>query len=282
MEILSETIKQIEKQFGKGTIMNFNDKNEKIDVIPSGSILLDNALGIGGFPKGRIIEMYGNESCGKTTIALQVVAQCQNLGGKCVYIDLEHALDSNYCTKNGVNIKELLIINPESAEQTFSIIEALIKTGSIDLIVIDSVAALVPQAELQGEFNDQTIGLQARIMSKGLRIIQSLLEKNSTCVVFINQIREKIGIIYGSNETTTGGRALRFYASIRLELRKSELIKKGEDVIGIKTSVKTVKNKLAPPMQKTFVDIYFDKGFDSTIEIIDFAIEKGVIEKNGS
>jgi recombination protein RecA len=282
MTSITETIKKIETQFGKGLILNLNKKDEITEVIPTGSMLLNNILGVGGFPKGRIIEIFGNESCGKTTVALQTVAQCQNLGGKCAYIDLEHALDINYCKANGIDPEKIMIVQPENAEQTFDLIEALIKTGEIDLIVVDSVAALVPEAELTGEFSDQTIGLHARIMSKGLRIIQSLLTKDSTSVIFINQIREKVGVMYGNNETTTGGRALRFYASIRLELRKSELIKNGDEVIGIRISAKTVKNKLAPPLQKAFVDIYFDKGFDHTSEIIDFALEKGVIEKKGS
>ncbi|GMO13248.1 MAG: recombinase RecA [Mycoplasmoidaceae bacterium] len=281
-DIINETIKKLQNQFGKGTILNINNQKELIEVIPSGSLMLDNILGVGGFPKGRITEIYGNESCGKTTISLQAVVQCQGLGGKCVYIDLEHALDLSYCKKLGIDLDNLIVIQPESAEQTFSIIEALLKTGTIDLIVVDSVAALVPKAELDGDFGDQTMGLHARIMSKGLRIIQTLLEKNSTAIIFINQIREKIGVMYGNNETTTGGRALRFYASLRLELRRSELLKDSDNVIGIKIAVKTVKNKLAPPMQKAFVDIFFDKGYDETNEIIDFALEKGVIEKRGS
>jgi recombination protein RecA len=279
---MNETIKKLENEFGKGMIMNFNKEKELVEVIPTGSLMLDNVLGIGGFPKGRITEIYGNESCGKTTISLQAVAQCQLLGGKCVYIDLEHALDIAYCKKLGIDLSKMIVIQPENAEQCFSIIEALLRTGTIDLIVVDSVAALVPKVELEGDFSDQTMGLHARIMSKGLRIIQTLLEKNSTAVIFINQIREKIGVVYGNNETTTGGRALRFYASIRLELRRSELLKEGEDAVGIKILAKTIKNKLAPPLQKAYVDIFFDKGYDTTNEIIDFALEKGVIEKRGS
>jgi recombination protein RecA len=282
VDILNETLKKLQNEYGKGMILDFNESSESVEIIPSGSLSLDNTLGIGGFPKGRITEIFGNESCGKTTIALHAVAQCQKMGGKCVYIDLEHALDINYCKKIGIDVNKLLIIHPENAEQTFSILEALIKTDEIDLMVVDSVAALVPKAELEGNFEDQTIGINARIMSKGLRIIQSLLEKKSTGIIFINQIREKIGVVYGNNETTTGGRALRFYASIRLELRRSELLKEGDKVIGIGITARTIKNKLAPPMQRGTINIYFDCGFDPTMEIINFAIEKGIIEKRGS
>jgi recombination protein RecA len=281
MDILASTIKKLQDEYGKQMIIDTKDDQQSVEIIPTGSLTLNNVLGIGGIPKGRITEIFGNESCGKTTIALQTVAQCQKMGGRCAYIDLEHALDTNYCKKIGINLKELLIIHPENAEQTFSIIEALVKTDELDLLVVDSVAALVPKAELEGEFDDQTIGLNARIMSKGLRIIQSLLEKKSTGIIFINQIREKIGVMYGNNETTTGGRALRFYASIRLELRRSELLKSGDGVIGIAVAAKTIKNKLAPPMQRGIVNIYFDSGFDPNSEIINFAIEKGIIEKRG-
>jgi recombination protein RecA len=281
-KLFDEAIKQIEIQFGKGSITTFGNDYSEIEVIPSGSIQLDRALGIGGYPKGRVIEIYGNESSGKTTLALQAIAQCQKLNGKCAYIDLEHALDGKYCEVNGVDLSKLLLAQPDSGEQAFSLIEALIKTSMIDLIVVDSVAALVPNAELNGEFEDQTIGLQARMMSKGLRIIQSLMAQHNTTIIFINQIREKIGVMFGNPETTTGGRALKFYSSVRIELRKVELIKNGNDCIGIKTSAKIVKNKVAPPLYKAFIDIYFDKGIDHTIEIIDFALEKGVIDKKGA
>jgi recombination protein RecA len=281
-KLFDEAIKQIEIQFGKGSVTTFANDNEPIEVIPSGSIQLDRALGVGGYPKGRVIEIYGNESSGKTTLALQAISQCQKLNGKCAYIDLEHALDGKYCEVNGVDLSKLLLAQPDSGEQAFALIEALIKTDMIDLIVVDSVAALVPNAELIGDFEDQTIGLVARMMSKGLRIIQGLMAKHNTTVIFINQIREKIGVMFGNPETTTGGRALKFYSTIRMELRKVELIKNGNDCIGIKTSVKIVKNKVAPPLYKAFVDIYFDKGIDHTIEIIDFALEKGVIEKRGA
>lgn len=282
-KLFDEAMKQIEVQFGKGMIASLNGAaNEGIPVIPTGSIQLDRAIGINGYPKGRVIEIFGNESCGKTTLALQAVAQCQKQGGKCVYIDLEHALDGKYCTANNVDLKKLMLAQPDSGEQAFALIESLIKTDMIDLIVVDSVAALVPNAELIGEFEDQTIGLQARMMSKGLRIIQGLIARHNTTIIFINQIREKIGVVYGNPETTTGGRALKFYSSIRIELRKSELLKDGNDCVGIKVCAKLVKNKLAPPLTKAFIDIYFDKGIDHTSEVIDFAIEKGVIDKKGA
>jgi recombination protein RecA len=281
-KLFNDAIKQIEAQFGKGSIATFTDEQKPMEVIPSGSLQLDRALGVGGYPKGRVVEIYGNESSGKTTLALQAVSQCQKLGGKCAYVDLEHALDAKYCEINGVDLSKLLLAQPDSGEQAFSLIEALIKTDMIDLIVVDSVAALVPNAELIGDFEDQTIGLQARMMSKGLRIIQGLMAKHNTTVIFINQIREKIGVMYGNPETTTGGRALKFYSSVRIELRRSELIKSGNDCVGIKTAAKIVKNKVAPPLYKAMIDIYFDKGFDHTGEIIDFALEKGVVEKRGA
>jgi recombination protein RecA len=281
-KMFDETIRQIELQFGKGSLTNFEKTDQKIDVIPTGSLALDNAIGVGGYPKGRVVEIYGNESSGKTTLALQAVSQCQKNGGKAAYIDLEHALDIHHCEINGVNLKELLLAQPDSGEQTFALIEALIKTNMIDLIVVDSVAAMVPQVELEGEIGDQTIGVHARLMSKGLRVIQGMLAKHNTTIIFINQIREKIGVMYGNPETTTGGRALKFYASLRIELRKTELLKSGNDCIGIKTCAKITKNKVAPPLFKAMIDIYFDKGIDHTLEIIDFAIEKGVIEKKGS
>lgn len=281
-KLFEEAIKQIEAQFGKGSIAQLTNNGEKVDVIPSGSLQLDRALGVGGYPKGRIIEIFGNESSGKTTLSLQAIAQCQKLGGRCAYIDLEHALDAKFCEINEVDLSKLLLAQPESGEQAFSIMEALIKTGMVDLIVVDSVAALVPNAELVGEIEDQTIGLHARLMSKGLRVLQGLIAKHNTTVIFTNQIREKVGVMFGNPEITTGGRALRFYASIRMELRKNELLKNGNDVVGIKTCAKIVKNKVAPPLYKAFVDIYFDKGIDHTGEIIDFALEKGVVSKKGA
>ncbi|MBQ6280292.1 MAG: recombinase RecA [Mycoplasma sp.] len=280
-KLLEQAIKKIEVQFGKGYVTKFNDK-QTIDVIPSGSIKIDKILGIGGYPKGRIIEIYGNESCGKTTLALQAIASCQSIGGKCAYLDLEHALDAKFCIANGIDLSKLLLAQPDSGEQTFQLISALIKTGMIDLIVVDSVAAIVPESEVEGKFSDQTIGLQARIMSKGLRIIQGLLSKYNTTIIFINQIREKVGVFYGSNEITTGGRALKFYSSIRLELRRAELIKNGSECIGIKTLAKVVKNKLAPPLNKAYIDIYFDQGINHNEEIIQYAIDYEIIQKKGS
>ncbi len=282
-ELFEQTIKEIETQFGKGSIGNLDAiKPIKCDIIHTGSINLDKALGCGGYPKGRIIEIYGNESSGKTTLALQAISQCQQNGGKCAYIDAEHALNNKYCQANNIDTKKLLLAQPETGEQTFAIIEALIKTGIIDLIVVDSVAALVPEAEINGEYEDQNIGLHARLMSKGLRIIQSVLSKYKTTIIFINQIREKVGIFYGNNKITTGGWALKFYSSIRIELNRYELLKTGTNVIGIKTIAKIVKNKMAPPMTSCFLNIYFDRGFDNDTEIIDNAIESNVIHKVGS
>lgn len=281
-KIFDETIHQIELQFGKGSITNFEKTNAKVDIIPTGSLSLNNALGVGGYPKGRVIEIYGNESSGKTTLALQAISECQKMGGRCAYIDLEHALDMHHCEMNNVDLKKLLLAQPDSGEQTFSLIEALIKTGMIDLIVVDSVAAMVPQIELEGQISEQTIGVHARLMSKGLRILQGMLAKYNTTIIFINQIREKIGVMYGNPETTTGGRALKFYSSVRIELRKTELLKNGSDCVGIRTCAKITKNKVAPPLFKAMIDIYFDKGIDHTLEIIDFAIEKGIVEKKGS
>ena len=280
-KLFEQALKQIETQFGKGYLTNFAN-GERIDVIPSGSLQLDEALQIKGYPRGRIIEIYGNESCGKTTLALQAVASCQKINGKCAYIDLEHALDARYCEANGIDLSKLLLAQPDSGEQAFSLLNALVKTGMIDLIVVDSVAAIVPEAEIEGDFGDQTIGLQARIMSKGLRILQPLLAKYNTTVIFINQLREKVGVFYGSNEITTGGRALKFYSSIRIELRRSELLKDGNNCVGIRSTAKIVKNKLAPPLFKTNIDFYFDQGIDHTVEIIDFALERNIIEKRGA
>lgn len=281
-KIFDEAIKQIQEQFGKGCIASFSKNAGNVDVIPSGSLQLDKALGVGGYPKGKIIEIYGNESSGKSTLAMQAVASCQRINGKCAYIDVEHSLDAKYCEANGIDLSKLLLAQPDSGEQAFALIEALVKTGMIDLIVVDSVAALVPQAEIDGEISDQTIGLHARLMSKGLRILETLLAKYNTTVIFINQIREKIGVMFGNNETTTGGRALRFYSSIRIELKRAELIKRGNDCIGIKSCAKIVKNKLAPPLMRAYIEIYFNEGIDHTMEIIDYALEMNVIEKRGA
>lgn len=279
-----ETLKEIEKQFGKGTIYSPNEKNE-IDVIPTGNLHLNRALGIGGYPKGRIIEIYGNESSGKTTLALQAVSQCQKSGGIAAYIDVENALTAEYCAKNNVDLNKMLLAQPDSGEQAFSIMEALIKTGKVNLIIVDSVAALTPEQELKGDFNDQNIGLHARMMSKGLRIIQSLAAKYNVAIIFINQIREKVNtgfIALGNNETTTGGRALKFYSSMRIEIKRQELIKNNGECIGIRSNARIVKNKLAAPLKVAPIDIYFSCGFDYVNEIIDFALERELIEKKGT
>ena len=283
-DIYKEVINKINVKFGEGTLQFLIDKNKEqnqINVIKSGSYFIDKALGIGGYPKGRIIEIYGAESCGKTTIALKAVAECQKNGEKAVYIDAEHALDSTYAQKLGVNLNEIVLCQPSSGEQTFSIIEALIKTNLVSLIIVDSVAALTPQQELNGDFDDQTIGLQARMMSKGLRIIQSLLNENIT-IIFINQIRDKIGISYGSSSTTTGGRALKFFSSLRIEAKKQEVIKNNDEAVGFKIKLTVVKNKLARPLTNAIIDLYFSNGFNYDNEIIDIAINEGVINKNGS
>jgi len=281
--LFEQTIKEIETQFGKGSIISLDSsKAVNCPVISTGSINLNKALGCGGYPKGRIVEIYGNESSGKTTLALQAIAQAQKAGGKCAYIDAEHALDNKYCLANGVDTKKLLLAQPESGEQAFAIIEALVKTGMIDLIVVDSVAALVPEAEINGEYEDQNIGLHARLMSKGLRILQTVLSKYNTTIIFINQIREKVGIMFGDNKTTPGGWALKFYSSQRIELRRCEVLKSGTSVIGIKTLARVIKNKMAPPLTSCYLDIYFNKGFDTTAEIIDNAIESNIIQKSGS
>ncbi len=281
--ILEETIEKIENKYGKGTLRYFNEKKYLDEnVISSGSISLDNALGINGFPKGRIIEIYGNESSGKTTIALQCIAECQKNNGNVAYIDAENALDSKYCKKIGVNLSKMLLSQPDSGEQAFSVIDALLKTNEIDLIVVDSVAALIPESELNGEVYDQNIGAHARLMSKGLRMIQTSIAKTNTTIIFINQIREKVGVIFGNPEVTTGGRALKFFSSIRLEIRKSELLKSGTDIIGIKSKITVSKNKLAPPLKVCYVDIFFGEGFNHRNEIINFSIDYEIIKKSGS
>lgn len=282
-KLFEQTIKEIETQFGKGSIMSLDSsKPIACDVISTGSINLNKAIGVGGYPKGRIIEIYGNESSGKTTLALQAVASCQRSGGKCAYVDVEHALDQKYCLSNGVDTKKLLLAQPETGEQSFAIVEALIKTGMIDLIIVDSVAALVPEAELNGEYEDQNIGLHARLMSKGLRILQTVMAKYQTTVIFINQIREKVGILFGDNKTTPGGWAMKFYSSLRIELKRIEALKSGTNIIGIRSLARVVKNKVAPPMQSCYLDIYFNKGFDNVAEIIENAISMNIIQKSGS
>jgi recombination protein RecA len=274
---------QIEKAFGKGTIMKLGERPDiSIDTISTGSLVVDYALGIGGMPRGRIVEIYGPESSGKTTIALHVVAEAQREGGYAAFIDAEHAFDPKYAKALGINIDELLVSQPDNGEQALEIAETLIRSGAIDVIVIDSVAALVPKAELEGEMGDSHMGLQARLMSQALRKLTAVVNKTSTCVIFINQIRDKIGVMFGNPETTTGGRALKFYSSIRMEIRRIGSIKKGEDVIGNRTSVKIVKNKLAPPFRKAEFNIMYGVGISRVAEVLDLAVEMDIIQKRGS
>lgn len=279
-KLLNDALKEIEKKFGKHTFNNVDNFN--VETISTGSYLLDKTTGINGLPRGRIIEIYGNESSGKTTIALQTIKKCLEDNGNVAYIDAENALDSKYVESLNIDANKLLIANPEYGEQAFSIIDALIKTNMIDLIIVDSVAALIPKSELEGDISDQTVGCHARMMSKGLRMIQSTIAKSKTCVVFINQVREKVGILFGNNEVTTGGRALKFFSSLRMEVKRSELLKTGSEIVGIKSKVSITKNKLAPPFKSCFIDIFFGKGFDPKKEILDFAIEYDIIKKSGS
>ena len=282
-QLLNEALKQIEKQYGKGSIMKLGERSlVEVDVISSGSLSIDNVLGVGGFPKGRIIEIYGPESSGKTTLALQAIAECQKANGKYAFIDAEHAIDPKYAKALGVDIDELILSQPDSGEQALEIAEVLIKSGAIDLIVIDSVAALVPQAELDGEMGDSNIGLHARLMSKAMRKLAGSMSANNCTAIFINQLREKVGVMFGNPEVTTGGRALKFYASIRLEVRKGEPIKSGSDVIGNKVNVKCAKNKVAPPFKSCTVEIYYGEGISHLSEIVSLGVEYGIIEKSGS
>ena len=282
-QLLNEALKQIEKQYGKGSIMKLGERSlVEVDVISSGSLSIDNVIGVGGFPKGRIIEIYGPESSGKTTLALQAIAECQKANGKCAFIDAEHAIDPKYAKALGVDIDELILSQPDSGEQALEIAEVLIKSGAIDLIVIDSVAALVPQAELDGEMGDSNIGLHARLMSKAMRKLAGSMSANNCTAIFINQLREKVGVMFGNPEVTTGGRALKFYASIRLEVRKGEPIKSGSDVIGNKVNVKCAKNKVAPPFKSCTVEIYYGEGISHLSEIVSLGVEYGIIEKSGS
>ena len=281
--ILNEALKQIEKQFGKGSIMKLGDnKHLKVDVVSSGVLSLDIALGVGGYPKGRIIEIYGPESSGKTTFALQAIAEHQRLGGRAAFIDAEHALDPVYAERLGVNIDELLLSQPDTGEQALEICDALVRSEAISIIVIDSVAALVPQAEIDGEMGDSHVGLQARLMSQALRKLNGTISKTNTTVIFINQLREKVGVMFGNPETTTGGRALKFYASVRLEIRRSEQLKMGDGVVGNKTTVKVVKNKVAPPFKSCVVDIMYGEGVSREGEVIDLASEANILEKTGA
>ncbi len=282
-QLLSEALKQIEKQYGKGSVMKLGDRaNVDVDVISTGSLAIDHCLGVGGLPRGRIIEIYGPESSGKTTLALQAIAECQKDGGSAAFIDAEHAIDPKYAEALGVDVDELILSQPDSGEQALEIAEVLIKSGAIDLIVIDSVAALVPQAELDGEMGDSNIGLHARLMSKAMRKLAGAMNANNCTTIFINQLREKVGVMFGNPETTTGGRALKFYASIRIEVRKSEAIKNGSEVVGNKVNVKVSKNKVASPFKTCQVEIYYGEGISHVSEIISLGVELGIIEKSGS
>lgn len=282
-ELLKDALKQIEKQYGKGSVMRLGDRaNVDIDAIPSGSLALDLALGIGGYPKGRIVEVYGPESSGKTTIALHAIAECQKGGGRAAFIDAENAIDPQYAKALGVDIDELILSQPDSGEQALEITEVLIKSGAIDLIVVDSVAALVPQAELDGEMSKESVGLQARLMSKAMRKLSGVMNRSSCTAIFINQLREKVGIIFGNPETTPGGRALKFYSSIRLDVRKGEAIKNGTDIIGNKVNIKVVKNKVAPPFKTAQVEIMYGEGISHLSEVINLGTNLEIIDKAGA
>ncbi|WP_442600876.1 recombinase RecA [Paenibacillus sp. KN14-4R] len=280
---LESALRQIEKQFGKGSIMRLGESaHSQIETIPSGSLALDIALGVGGFPRGRIIEIYGPESSGKTTVALHAIAEVQRRGGQAAFIDAEHALDPVYASKLGINIDDLLLSQPDTGEQALEIAEALVRSGAVDIIVVDSVAALVPKAEIEGDMGDSHVGLQARLMSQALRKLSGAINKSNVIAIFINQLREKIGVMFGNPETTPGGRALKFYSSIRIDIRRVESIKQGNDLVGNRTRIKVVKNKVAPPFKQADVDIMYGEGISREGSLIDIATEMDIVNKSGA
>jgi recombination protein RecA len=284
LKAIEMAVGQIEKQFGKGAIMRLGQKGglQQADAISTGSISIDYALGIGGFPRGRVVEVFGPESSGKTTLTLQVIAEAQRAGGMAAFVDAEHALDAEYAKKLGVDIDNLLVSQPDNGEQALEIVEVLVRSNSVDVVVVDSVAALVPRAEIEGEMGDAQVGLQARLMSQALRKLTGAVSKSKTCLVFINQLREKIGVMFGSPETTTGGRALKFYSSVRIDIRRIGAIKDGETVVGGRTRVKIVKNKMAPPFREAEVDMMYGEGVSREGDLIDLAVERKIIDKSGA